>query len=102
MTETPPRLRSFAPPTRDKMIIWSAVVAGCGIMALLGRYAAIYRFDTDEFTGNILFAVFFSLAYISVFNLYLRQSSRDCFLSVHLQLWLPKQEIINIIISFSG
>ena len=36
MTDTPPRLRSFAPPTRDKMIIWSAV-AGYGIMALLGR-----------------------------------------------------------------
>ena len=38
-------------------------------MALLGRYAAIYRFDTDEFTGNILFAVFFILLiglYISV------------------------------------
>lgn len=58
MTDTPPRLRSFAPPTRDKMIIWSAVVAGCGIMALLGRHAAIYRFSTDEFTGNILFARF--------------------------------------------
>ena len=65
----PPRLRSFAPPTRDKMIIWSAVVAGCGIMALLGRHAAIYSFGTDEFTGNILFAVFFILLiglYISV------------------------------------
>lgn len=61
MTDTPPRLRSFAPPTRDKMIIWSAVVAGCGIIALLGRHAAIYRFDTDDFTGNILFAVFFIL-----------------------------------------
>lgn len=61
MTETPPRLRSFTLPTRDKMIIWSAVVAGCGIMALLGRHAAIYRFGTDEFTGNILFAVFFIL-----------------------------------------
>lgn len=61
MTDTPPRLRSFAPPTRDKMIIWSAVVAGCGIMALLGRHAAINRFGTDEFTGNILFAVFFIL-----------------------------------------
>ena len=69
MTETPPRLRSFAPPTRDKMIIWSTVVAGCGIMALLGRHAAIYRFGTDEFTGNIPFAVFFILLislYISV------------------------------------
>ena len=69
MTEMPPRLRSFAPPTRDKMIIWSAVVAGCGIMALLGRHAAIYRFGTDEFTDNILFAVFFILfigLYISI------------------------------------
>ena len=62
MTETPPRLRSFAPPTRDKMIIWSAVVAGCGIMALLGRHAAIYRFGTDEFTGNVIFAIFFVLS----------------------------------------
>ena len=38
-------------------------------MALLGRHAAIYRFGTDEFTGNILFAVFFILfigLYISV------------------------------------
>ncbi|MCM1138394.1 MAG: hypothetical protein NC453_07475 [Muribaculum sp.] len=43
------------------MIIWSAVVAGCGIIALLGRHAAIYRFGTDDFTGNILFAVFFIL-----------------------------------------
>ena len=36
---------------------------------LLGRHAAIYRFGTDEFTGNILFAVFFILLiglYISV------------------------------------
>ena len=69
MTDTPPRLRSFAPPTRDKMIIWSAVVAGCGIMALLGRHAAIYRFGTDYFTGNILFAVFFILLiglYVSI------------------------------------
>lgn len=65
----PPRLRNTVPPTRDKMIIWSAVVTGCGIMALLGRHAAIYRFGTDEFTGNILFAVFFILLiglYISV------------------------------------
>ena len=30
-------------------------------MALLGRHAAIYRFGTDEFTGNILFVVFFIL-----------------------------------------
>ncbi len=28
-------------------------------MALLGRHAEINRFGTDEFTGNILFAVFF-------------------------------------------
>ena len=30
-------------------------------MALLGRHAAITRFGTDEFTGNVLFAVFFVL-----------------------------------------
>lgn len=59
--ETPQRLRSLAPPTRDKIFIWSAVIAGCGIMALLGRHAAITRFGTDEFTGNVLFAVFFVL-----------------------------------------
>lgn len=61
MKETPQRLRSLAPPTRDKIFIWSAVIAGCGIMALLGRYAAITRFGTDEFTGNVLFAVFLVL-----------------------------------------
>ncbi len=61
MKETPQRLRSFAPPTRDKIFIWSAVIAGCGILALLGRHAAITRFGTDEFTGNVLFAVFFVL-----------------------------------------
>lgn len=55
-------MRSFAPPTRDKIFIWSAVVAGCGIMALLGRHAAINRFGTDHFTGNVLFAVFFVLS----------------------------------------
>lgn len=57
MRNTPQRLRSFAPPTRDRIFIWSAVIAGCGIMALLGRHAAITRFGTDEFTGNVLFAV---------------------------------------------
>lgn len=62
MTETPQHLRSYAPPTRDKIFIWSAVIAGCGIMALLGRHAAITRFGTDEFTGNVLFAVFFVLS----------------------------------------
>ena len=61
MKETPQRLRSLAPPTRDKIFIWSAVIAGCGIMALLGRHAAITRFGTDEFTGNVLFAVFLIL-----------------------------------------
>lgn len=30
-------------------------------MALLGRHAAITRFGTDEFTGNVLFAVFLIL-----------------------------------------
>lgn len=62
MNETPQRLRSFAPPTRDKIIIWSAVIAGCGIMALLGRHAVIHRFGTDVFTGNVLFAIFFALS----------------------------------------
>ena len=62
MKETPQRLRSFAPPTRGTIFIWSAVIAGCGIMALLGRHAAIHRFGTDHFTGNVLFAVFFVLS----------------------------------------
>ncbi|WP_438638722.1 hypothetical protein [Muribaculum intestinale] len=31
-------------------------------MALLGRHAAIHRFGTDQFTGNVLFAVFFVLS----------------------------------------
>ena len=57
MKDTPQRLRSFAPPTRDKIFIWSAVIAGCGIMALLGRHADISRFGTYEFTGNVLVAV---------------------------------------------
>ena len=61
MKDTPQRLRSFAPPTRDRIFIWCAVIAGCGIMALLGRRAALTRFGTDEFTGNVLFAVFFVL-----------------------------------------
>ena len=61
MKDTPQRLRSFAPPTRDRIFIWCAVIAGCGIMALLGRHAAITRFGTDEFTGNVLFAVFLVL-----------------------------------------
>ena len=56
-----PAIEELCSPTRDKMIIWSAVVGGCGIMALLGRHTAIYRFGTDESTGNILFAVFFIL-----------------------------------------
>ena len=62
MRNSPQRLRSLAPPTRDKIFIWSAVVAGCCIMALLGRHAAIHRFGTDQFTGNVLFAVFFVLS----------------------------------------
>ena len=62
MKNTPQRTRSYASPTRDKIFIWSAVVAGCGIMALLGRHASIHRFGTDQFTGNVLFAVFFVLS----------------------------------------
>ena len=48
MRNTPQRMRSFAPPTRDKIFIWSAVVAGCGIMALLGRHAAIHARQSQE------------------------------------------------------
>ena len=62
MRNTPQRMRSYASPTRDKIFIWSAVVAGCGIMALLGRHAAIHRFGTDQSTSNVLFAVFFVLS----------------------------------------
>ena len=62
MKDTPQCLRSFAPPTRDKIFIWCAGGTGCGIMTLLGRHAAIHRFGTDQFTGNILFAVFFVLS----------------------------------------
>ncbi|WP_286438350.1 hypothetical protein [Bacteroides acidifaciens] len=62
MRNTPQRTRSYASPTRDKIFIWSAVVAGCGIMALLGRHAAIHRFGTDQSTSNVLFAVFFVLS----------------------------------------
>ena len=62
MRNTPQRMRSYASPTRDKIFIRSAIVAGCGIMALLGRHAVIHRFGTDQFTGNILFAVFFVLS----------------------------------------
>ena len=62
MRNSPQRTRNYASPTRDKIFIRSAVVAGCGIMALLGRHAAIHRFGTDQFTGNILFAVFFVLS----------------------------------------
>ena len=62
MRNTPQRTRSYASPTRDKIFIWSDVVAGCGIMALLGRHATIHRFGTDQFTGNVLFAVFFVLS----------------------------------------
>ena len=53
MRNTPQRTRNYASPTQDKIFIWSAVVAGCGIMALLGCHAAIHRFGTDQFTGNI-------------------------------------------------
>lgn len=48
-------------PNRDTIIIWSAVIAGIGLLALLVRHAAIYRFGTDTFTGNVLFGVIFIL-----------------------------------------
>lgn len=48
-------------PSRDTIILWSAVIAGIGLLALLVRHAAIYRFGTDTFTGNVLFGVIFFL-----------------------------------------
>lgn len=54
-----PALEELCSPYPGQNFIWSAVIAGCGIMALLGRHAAIHRFGTDHFTGNVLFAVFF-------------------------------------------
>ena len=48
-------------PSRDSIILWSAVIAGIGLLALLVRNSAIYRFDTDTFTGNVLFSVIFIL-----------------------------------------
>lgn len=48
-------------PNRDTIILWSAVIAGIGLLALLVRHAAIYRFGTDTFTGNVLFGVIFIL-----------------------------------------
>lgn len=61
MKETPQRLRSIASPTRDTIILWSVVIAGIGLIALLVRHAAIVRFGTDTFTGNVLFGVIFIL-----------------------------------------
>ena len=40
-------------PNRDTIILWSAVIAGTGLLALLVRHAAIYRFGTDTFTENV-------------------------------------------------
>ncbi|WP_347297086.1 hypothetical protein, partial [uncultured Bacteroides sp.] len=48
-------------PSRDTIILWSAVIAGIGLLALLVRHAAIYKFGTDAFTGNVLFVVIFIL-----------------------------------------
>ena len=69
-----PRLRNTVPPTRDKMIIWSAVVAGCGIMALLGRSAAITTLVPMSLQpiSFLPCSLFFSLVYTSVLNPYLR------------------------------
>lgn len=44
-------------PNRDTIILWSAVIAGIGLLALLIRHAAIYKFGTDTFAGNVLFGV---------------------------------------------
>lgn len=51
MKETPQRLRSLAPPTRDKIFIWSAVVAGCGIMALLSMSFLQWSMAKTEHTN---------------------------------------------------
>lgn len=48
-------------PNRDTIILWSALIAGIGLIALLVRHAAIHKFDTDTFAGNILFGVSFIL-----------------------------------------
>lgn len=92
MKETPQRLRSLAPPTRDKIFIWSAVIAGCGIIALLGRHAAITRFGTDEFTGNVLFAVFLILT----IGLYFGFQSVIESLFNRLQSLFRRREVITI------
>lgn len=98
MKETPQRLRSLAPPTRDKIFIWSAVVAGCGIMALLGRHAAITRFGTDEFTGNVLFAVFFVLT----IGLYCGFQSAIESLFERIGLFFRKKEQLAILSTTTG
>lgn len=41
--------------------LWSTVIAGIGLLALLVRHAAIYRVGTDTFIGNVLFGVIFIL-----------------------------------------
>lgn len=48
-------------PSRDTIILWSAVIAGIGLLALIVCHAAIYKFGTDAFTGNVLFGVIFIL-----------------------------------------
>lgn len=48
-------------PSRDTIILWSAVIAGIELLVLLVRHAAIYKFGTDTFTGNVLFGVIFIL-----------------------------------------
>ncbi len=98
MRNTPQRLRSYAPPTRDKIFIWSAVVAGCGIMALLGRHAAITRFGTDEFTGNVLFAVFVVLS----IGLYCGLQSAIESLFERIGLFFRKKEQLAILSTTTG
>ena len=41
-----------------KHIIGKIMVAGCGAMSLLGCHAAVHRFGANEYTCNVLFAVF--------------------------------------------
>ena len=70
MRNTPQRTRSYASPTRDKIFIWSAVVAGCSIMALLGRHAAIHRLAQTYLPAiySLPFSLSSQSALIAVFN----------------------------------
>ena len=65
MRNTPQRTRNYASPTRDKIFIWSAVVAGCGIMA----YLVVTPPFTISAQTNLpaMYSLPFSLSFQSVF-----------------------------------